>query len=145
MIRPLEPTKDMARVADIWLNEITRVYDFVPDPEKFWRKRLDEMKEVTRTAEGYVYEEDGLIKAFVTLKDQYIWDMVVDSQYQKKGIGTAMLNFLKEQKTSLALGIFQENQAGIEFFEKRGFIKPGAYASPEGYQKFNMTWRKEDS
>ena len=54
----------MDRVADIWLNEITRVYDFVPDPEKFWRKRLDEMKEVTRTAEGYVYEEDGLIKAF---------------------------------------------------------------------------------
>jgi len=135
----------MARVADIWLKEITRVYNFVPEPEKFWRKRLDEMKEVTRTAEGYVYEEDGLIKAFVTLKDQYIWDMVVDSQYQKKGIGTAMLNFLKEHKTSLALGIFQENQAGIDFFEKRGFVKPGAYTSPEGHQKFNMIWRKEDS
>ena len=145
MIRTLEPTKDMARVADIWLKEITRVYNFVPEPEKFWRKRLDEMKEVTRTAEGYVYEEDGLIKAFVTVKDHYIWDMVVDSQYQKKGIGTAMLNFLKEHKTSLALGIFQENQAGIDFFEKRGFVKPGAYTSPEGYQKFNMIWRKEDS
>ncbi|HUS71940.1 MAG TPA: GNAT family N-acetyltransferase [Sedimentisphaerales bacterium] len=144
MIRPLEPKKDMERVADMWLNEIVRVYNFVTEPEKFWRKRLDEMKKVTRTAEGYVYEEDGLIKAFVTLKDHYIWDMVVDSQYQKNGIGTALLNFIKERTTSLALGIFQKNQVGIEFFEKRGFVKAGLYTSLEGHQKFDMTWRKED-
>lgn len=145
MIRPLEPTKDMDRVADIWLNEITRVYNFVPEPEKFWRKRLDEMKEVTRTAEGYVYEEDGLIKAFVTVKDHYIWDMVVDSQYKRTGIGTALLNFLKERKTSLALGIYEGHRVGIEFFEKRGFVKAGVYESPEGHHKVEMIWRKEES
>ena len=135
----------MERVADMWLNEIVRVYNFVTEPEKFWRTRLDEMKKVTRTAEGYVYEEDGIIKAFVTLKDDYIWDMVVDSQYQKNGIGAALLNFIKERKTSLALGIFQENQVGIEFFEKRGFVKVGVYTSLEGHQKFDMIWKKEDS
>ncbi|HIJ53015.1 MAG TPA: GNAT family N-acetyltransferase [Planctomycetes bacterium] len=144
MIRPLEPKKDMERVADMWLSEIVRVYNFVTEPEKFWGKRLDEMKNVTRTAEGYVYEEDGIIKAFITIKDHYIWDMVVDSQYQKKGIGTALLNFVMERKESLALGIFQKNQAGIEFFEKRGFAKAGVYTSLEGHQKFDMIWRKED-
>jgi putative acetyltransferase len=143
MIRPLEPKKDMDRVAEIWLAEIIRVYNFVPDPEKFWGKRLNEMKKVTRRAEGYVYEEDGIIKAFVTLKDHYIWDLIVDSEYQKNGIGTALLDFLKESKVSLALGIFEEHKDAIRFFEKRGFSKANAYPSPEGFDKFEMIWRKE--
>jgi putative acetyltransferase len=144
MIRPLEATKDMDRAADIWLNEIIRVYNFVPEPEKFWRKRLDEMKKVTLTAEGYVYEEDELIKAFATIKDDYIWDFVVDSQYQRKGIGTALINFIKELKSSLALGVYQENLGAIEFFEKRGFVKANAYTSQEGYKKFELVWKKEE-
>lgn len=131
----------MERVADIWLNEITRVYNFVPEPEKFWRKGLNEMKKITRTAQGYVYEEDGLIKVFITMKDHY----VVDSKYQRNGIGTALLNFVKERKTSLALGIYEEHQAGIEFFEKRGFVKTDVYESPEGHKKVEMIWRKDDA
>lgn len=144
MIRKLEPTKDMDRIADIWLGEVSRVYKFSPDPQKYWRNRLDEMKNVTISAEAYVYEEDGLIKAFIALKDSYIWDLIVDSQYQKNGIGTALLDFVKQSKPSLALGIFEENQAGIDFFEKRGFLKTGAYESQEGHKKFDMTWKKED-
>ncbi len=143
MIRPLEPQKDIDRAAEIWLAEIIRVYNFVPEPEKYWGKRLDEMKKVTRGAEGYVYEEDGIIKAFVTMKDNYIWDLIVDLQCQKNGIGTALLDFLKESKMSLALGIFEEHQDAIKFFEKRGFTKANAYTSPEGYEKFEMIWRKE--
>lgn len=143
MIRPLEPQKDMERAAEIWLTEIIRVYNFVPEPEKYWGKRLDEMKKVTRTAEGYVYEEDGIIKAFVTLKDHYIWDLVVDLKCQKNGIGTALLDFLKESKPSLGLGIFEQHKDGVKFFEKRGFSKTNAYTSPEGYKKFEMIWRKE--
>ena len=145
MIRTLQPTEDMDRLADIWLNEVTRVYNFSPDPETYWRNRLNEMKNVTRSAEAYVYEEDGLIKAFITLKDNYIWDLIVDSQYQKKGIGTTLLDSVKQSKPSLALGIFEENQAGIEFFEKRGFLKTGAYESQEGHKKFDMIWKKEDA
>ncbi len=145
MIRTLEPTKDMDRVADIWLKVITSVYNFVPDPEKYWQNRLAEMKNVTSSAEAYVYEEDGLIKAFIALKDSYIWDLIVDSLYQGNGIGTALLDFVKQRKPSLALGIFEENQAGIDFFEKRGFLKTGAYESQEGHKKFDMTWKKEDA
>jgi putative acetyltransferase len=143
MIRPLEPKKDLDRAAEIWLAEIIRVYNFVPEPDKYWGKRLDEMKKVTRRAEGYVYEEDGVIKAFVTLKDNYIWDLIVDSKYQKNGIGSELLDFIKELKPSLALGIFEEHQEAIKFFEKRGFSKANAYTSPEGYTKFEMIWRKE--
>ena len=145
MIRQLEPTKDMDRIADIWLGEVSRVYKFSPDPEKYWQNRLDEMKNVTISAEAYVYEEDGLIKAFIALKDSYIWDLIVDSQYQKNGIGTALLDFIKKSKPSLALGIFEENQPGIDFFEKRGFLKTGAYESQEGHKKFDMIWKKEDA
>ncbi len=143
MIRPLEPQKDMDRAAEIWLSEIIRVYNFVPEPEKYWGKRLDEMREVTGTAEGYVYEEDGIIKAFVTIKDNYIWDLVVDLQCQKNGIGSALLDFIKESKISLALGVFEDNQEAIGFFEKRGFSKTNAYTSQEGHKKFEMIWRKE--
>jgi putative acetyltransferase len=145
MIRKLEPTKDMDRVADIWLNEVIRVYNFFPNPETYWRNRLDEMKNVTLSAEAYVYEEDGLIKALITLKDSYIWDLIVDAQYQGNGIGTALLDFVKQRKPSLALGIFEENQAGIDFFEKRGFAKTGAYESQEGHKKFDMIWKKENT
>ena len=57
MIRQMQPSNDMDRVAEIWLTESIRVHNFVPEPENFWRARLHNFREETLKTEGYVWEE----------------------------------------------------------------------------------------
>jgi putative acetyltransferase len=144
MIRQLRPENDIKRVAEIWLNESIRVHNFVPDPENFWRKEQPGFIQETLAADAYVYEEDRLIKGFLTIENTYILAVYVELHCQNKGIGTSLLNLAKCCGESLHLHVFVKNIDSINWYLKHGFKIANKIVSkkPEGELKYVMVWSK---
>lgn len=100
-----------------------------------FKQAIEENREDT-----YVYEEDGIIKAFMTIgpcrdeekKGSYeIWGIYVDPLLTRCGIGTRMVEFC--EKTALELGykeillwVLEGNDIGINFYKKSGFQHDGS-------------------
>ena len=84
----------------------------------------------------YVYEENNILKAFMTIgncrdedkTDQTfeIWGIYVDPLFQRQNIGKQLVNYcVKEakinKKNEIVLWVFEKNYASIKFYEKMGF------------------------
>ena len=118
MIREFIQT-DIDNVMKIWLTENIKAHDFIP--KEYWEKNFEYVKKVLPNAEIYVYLEDEKIVGFIGLNDNYIEGIFIDSKYQYKGIGTALLNKAKKLKDKLTLSAYKKNRKAIQFYLKNGF------------------------
>jgi len=122
MIRQMKKNdkKELERVCDIWLNESYKVHNFIDDYKNFWLKKKGNFILETIGADGYVLEEDGIIKGFMTIKDNYICELFIDSVWQSKGIGKSLINLAKNLKNeSLETDVYEKNGKAIDFYNKR--------------------------
>lgn len=82
----------------------------------------------------YVCVEDGRVLGYigmnVVVDEGYIFNVAVDENARKRGIGTALINTLVTfaQKNSLAfltLEVRQSNENAIRLYSNAGFVKVG--------------------
>jgi len=96
-IREMNIETDFDEVEKIWLNGVKKANkEFIE--EKFWDSRIPVFIKETRDCakERYVYEEDGVIKGFITAReDGYIFEIYVESQFKRQEIGTVLFETLK--------------------------------------------------
>lgn len=150
MIRKIQKNdqKEIERVCEIWLKESYRVHNFVADDYKnFWLNKQNDFKKDTNAADGYVYEEDGVIKGFLTMRvgDSYILELFVDSDFRCKGIGTALLDLAKHRRRFLYLHVYVRNIEAINWYLGRGFViaKIHEHETQDTNQiKYKMVWSK---
>ena len=149
MIRQMQNNdqKEIERVCEIWLNESYRVHSFVADDyRKFWFERQNAFEKEIKEADGYVYEEDGVIKGFMSMKNTYIRELYVDLQWQRSGIGTALLDLAKCCCTSLYLHVYVRNVESINWYLRRGFVITNTHEpKPQNLKqiKYVMVWKKK--
>ena len=63
------------------------------------------------------------IVGFTELRDGWIEHLYVDPEFQNQGIGTSLMNYLKQLSPSgLTLWVFEENKGAIAFYEREGFV-----------------------
>lgn len=72
----------------------------------------------------------------------YVWRLLIDAQHQKKGYGTAALNFAKQMMrdrglNSISLGVLNEPGSGVPFYQREGFVLSGIMIEGEA----QMVWR----
>ena len=79
------------------------------------------------------------IVGLVGLNNNYVEGIFVDVNNQHKGIGTALLDKIKEYKESLTLSVYKKNVNAIKFYEKNNFIITGENTNEIEY---TMTWKK---
>ena len=74
-------------------------------------------------AEVYVYIDEckNEIEGFVGLDQEYIAGIFVRKEARSKGIGKALLDFIKEKKQELTLNVYQKNERAVRFYERQGF------------------------
>ena len=120
MIREFK-NEDIDRVMDIWLNTSIVAHDFI-DPN-YWRDNFDVVKNYYIPAcETYVYEDELGIQGFISLlKDNFIGAIFVDDANRGKGIGSALMNFVKDKYGDFLLETYKENINAINFYKKHGF------------------------
>lgn len=119
MIRKFEKG-DINDVMQIWKNENIKTHQFIS--KKYWENNYNYVKEILPNAEIYVYVIEENIVGFIGLDQNYIEGIFIDTNNQCNGIGTSLLNKVKEDKDNLTLSVYKKNLNAISFYKKNGFV-----------------------
>lgn len=140
MIRVLEE-KDVDTVAKIWLETNIKAHDFIAS--NYWKEHYEIIKDMFLQAEVYVYEIEKEIMGFIGLDKEYIEGIFVLDQYQKRGIGKALLNHVKAKKEHLSLNVYQKNLNAILFYQREGFcVQYEDVDKNIGEKEYRMVWNR---
>ena len=140
MIRVLEE-KDVDTVAKIWLETNIKAHDFIAS--NYWKEHYEIIKDMFLQAEVYVYEIEKEIMGFIGLDKEYIEGIFVLDQYQKRGIGKALLNHVKARKEHLSLNVYQKNLNAILFYQREGFcVQYEDVDKNTGEKEYRMVWNR---
>ncbi len=119
MIRPFKPS-DMARILDIWLEASIKGHPFIE--KEFWESKVPDMRSLYIPAsETYVYDEEGTVKGFFSLRGETLEAVFVAPENQGQGVGGRLVSMAKEVRNPLNLKVYKDNLKGIEFYKKCGF------------------------
>lgn len=140
MIRVLEE-KDFDIVAKIWLETNIKAHDFIAS--NYWKEHYEMVKDMFLQAEVYVYEIEKEIMGFIGLDKEYIEGIFVLDQYQKRGIGKALLNHVKAKKEHLSLNVYHKNLNAIQFYQREGFcVQYEDVDKNTGEKEYRMVWNR---
>ena len=113
-------------------------------------KFIEYLAKENTNEETYVFEEDNIIKAFMTIgncrdedKNDKVFELCgiyVDPIFQRQKIGTKIVNFSINEaehrnKKEIVLWVFKKNIESIEFYTKMGFKKDGREKIMENFQE----------
>ena len=140
MIRKFEK-KDINDVMRIWENENIRTHKFIS--KDYWKNNYKYVKEILPNSDIYVYVLDKHIVGFVGANNNYIEGIFIDINNQHTGIGTALLDKVKENKDSLTLSVYKKNVNAVKFYEKNNFIVISENLDKSTNEiEYIMTWKK---
>ncbi|MCC8161415.1 MAG: GNAT family N-acetyltransferase [Oscillospiraceae bacterium] len=140
MIKLMEKSQTY-EVMDLWLRTTMRSNSFV-EPD-FWEKHYDFVKEkYINESDTFVYIEDGKIAGFTGVSpDNMIMGLFVDPNFQNRGIGTAIINYLKSKYSLLHIEIYARSRKALAFSTKLGFVIDGAIRHPHNNEiMYTMLW-----
>lgn len=140
MIRKFEKN-DINTVMQIWKNENIKAHKFIP--KEYWESKYNFVKEALQNAEIYVYIVKEKIVGFVGLDNNYIEGIFVDTNNQCNGIGTSLLNKIKEIRNNLTLSVYKKNTNAISFYKKNEFVITSENIDNNTKEiEYTMTWKK---
>ena len=143
MIRKFKK-EDIDEVMEIWKNENIRTHNFIS--KEYWKNNYEYVKDILPNADIDVYLLDEHIVGFIGVDNDYIEGIFVDINNQHNGIGTALLNKIKEEKEKLNLSVYKKNINAIKFYKKNGFIITGESIDKNTDEiEYTMTWKKDKS
>ncbi|MBS6252026.1 MAG: GNAT family N-acetyltransferase [Clostridia bacterium] len=140
MIRKFEKN-DINTIMEIWENENIRTHNFIE--KEYWKNNYKYVKDILPNADIYVYLLGEQIVGFVGLNNNYIEGIFVDINNQHNGIGTSLLDKIKEDKENLTLNVYKKNANAIKFYEKNNFIITSENIDKNTNEiEYTMTWKK---
>lgn len=140
MIRKANNT-DLNRLMEIWLNGNLEAHDFVP--ASYWQNHYDEVKNALLQADIFVYEKDSKIIGFVGMAENYLAGIFVDSKYRGHGVGTKLLDFVKQSYGSFSLSVYEKNKKAVNFYLSQGMqISASDIDRDTNEKEYTMIWKK---
>lgn len=140
MIRKFEKNNINA-IMKIWENENIKAHKFIP--KEYWESNYKFVKEALPNAEIYVYIIKEKIVGFIGLNNNYIEGIFVDTNNQYNGIGTSLLNKVKENRHNLTLSVYKKNINAINFYKKNDFVITSESIDENTNEiEYTMTWDK---
>ena len=140
MIRKFEKN-DITAGMEIWVNENIRTQNFIA--KEYWKDNYEYVKDILPKADIYVYILDEQVVGFVGVNNNYVEGIFVDINNQHSGIGTSLLDRIKENKDNLTLNVYKKNAKAIKFYEKNNFIITSENIDKDTNEiEYTMTWSK---
>ena len=119
IIRKPKPT-ETETIIRIWLEGNTQAHSFIqPD---YWLSHVEYMRQALPQAQVYICEINGEIVGFVGLDGNHIAGLFVNEQHQSQGIGTSLIDFIKQQHFTLTLTVYRKNEKALQFYRKHNFV-----------------------
>ncbi len=140
MVREFE-MKDIDEVMRIWFNANTQAHFFI-DP-MYWQQNIEGVKDRISHAEVYVFDDNGVIEGFIGLEGNTVSEMFVKPELHSRGIGTALLDEVKNKKKTLSLKVYQKNWTAVRFYSTQDFDEEDIQVDKDtGEKEILMTWIK---
>ena len=140
MIRKLNDN-NIDAVMQIWKEENIKAHNFIP--KEYLEEKFNYVKSILPSAEIYVYIDKNTIEGFIGINNNYIEGIFIKEINQNKGIGTALLEKVKQLKPKLILNVYEKNKKAIKFYEKNGFKIIKENTDKETNEKeYTMIWEK---
>ena len=121
MIRKFE-TRDLDTVMQIWLHGNLDAHAFIA--ASFWTEHFEMVRDMLPQAELYVHENEDTqqIDGFIGLTENHIEGIFVAKAARSKGIGKALLDYVKSRKPRLDLSVYQKNERALAFYRREQFV-----------------------
>lgn len=141
MIRKFDE-KDLHAVMELWLESNIEAHDFIDS--RYWKENYSKVEEMLPQAEIYVYEEAKKIAGFIGLTGNYIAGIFVGKACRSNGIGRRLLDYVKEERETLMLQVYEKNRRAVCFYKREGFyIVQEQTEEGTGEKEFLMEWKKK--
>ncbi|MBO4395304.1 MAG: GNAT family N-acetyltransferase [Eubacterium sp.] len=132
-------SKLLEAMMEIWLQSNVKEQGFVP--KKYWSKNYKEVMRVLNIASVYVYEEDGNVIGFVGSMEEAMVAIYVAEGHRDQGIGSKLLDKIKDEMGILEVSVYTKNKRAMEFFNKNEFKpKDIQVESSTGEEIVLLTW-----
>lgn len=133
--------RDLEQLAQIWLNGNLQAHSFIP--AQYWKNQFVNIKKMLPEANIFVYRNNEIIIGFLGKLDGYIAGLFVDMNYRKQGVGSRLINYLKQINDKLTLSVYVDNINAVNFYENKDFIIDSVGMDTETDSKeYRMTWEK---
>ena len=112
--------QDLEQIINVWYQSSTLAHPFLSSA--FVEKVKSDMTNMyIPDSETWVYEIDNLIVGFISMVGDEIGGLFVLPNNQSKGIGKALVGFIKKEHAHLEVEVFDKNISGKAFYKKYGF------------------------
>lgn len=140
MIREFEDN-DIDNIMQIWKSENIKAHNFIS--KEHWENNYEYVKNILPNAKIYVFIVKEKIVGFVGVNNNYIEGIFVDTNNQSNGIGTALLNKVKERRNNLTLSVYKKNTNAINFYKENDFIITSESIDKNTNEiEYTMTWNR---
>jgi len=133
--------RDLEQLAQIWLNGNLQAHSFIP--AQYWKNQFVNIKKMLPKANIFVYRNNETIIGFLGELDGYIAGLFVDMNYRNQGVGSRLINYLKQINDKLTLSVYVDNINAVNFYENKDFIIDSVGMDTETDSKeYHMIWEK---
>ncbi len=140
MIRKFEDN-DIDDIMQIWKSANIKAHNFISN--EYWENNYEYVKNILPNAEIYVFIVKEEIVGFVGVNNNYIEGIFVDTNNQSNGIGTSLLNKVKESRSNLTLSVYKKNTKAINFYKENDFIITSESIDKNTNEiEYTMTWNR---
>ncbi len=133
---------DLKKVLRLWYEGNLEAHDFID--QEYWDRNLSYVKRVIPEVEVYVYEINGQVVGFVGIDEGYIAGLFVDKEFRGCGVGSKLMDYVKERYDFFTLHVFENNYGAVTFYENRGLLKKEESVHEDlGEVEYLMYYRKK--
>ncbi len=140
MIRHATNT-DFYELAELYHDASLIAHPFI-DPDYIARDMRHLREHRLPLEQAFLWEQQGDIAGYIALEGTRINGLFIKVEHQRKGIGRALVEHVKQLHDELRVKVFQENYQAQRFYFAMGFeIVPGAEAPADGpHAQYCMRW-----
>jgi len=129
---------------ELWLESTTYAHPFIA--EQYWQESLPIVRDTyLPAAETWVWEEEQQLRGFVSvIQGRFVGALFVAPEFLHLGIGTALLNAVKQCFNDLSLEVYQKNCRAVNFYHAQGFrIEDSAWQEETRHPTWIMRWQAD--
>ncbi|HKL08999.1 MAG TPA: GNAT family N-acetyltransferase [Bacteroidales bacterium] len=113
-------SNDIQPLVELWYLVSVEAHHFISP--LLWESHKKDMAEKhLPQSETYIAVRNNEIVGFISMVNNYLAALFVKNDWQGKGIGTALLNFIKKKRKNIELKVFKKNSKSVNFYKQSGF------------------------